>query len=122
MFYTKRYHSTPVRFLQSLFIQTPLTLWYRFIEPLLYFWAKDSFVNSTSLSLVQLANIWNQAQIGLATQQFPMNTSGGALHAPDTRALDVAPKNVAVIAVPDWSIADLVKIDPAWAGHAVPAG
>ena len=122
MFYTKGYHSTPVRFLQSLFIQTPLTLWYRFIEPLLYFWAKDSFVNSTSLPLVQLASIWSQAQIGLATQQFPMNTSGGALHAPDTRALDVAPKNVAVIAVPDWSVADLVKINPAWAGHTVPTG
>jgi len=50
-----------------------------------------------------------------------MNTTGGALHPADPRALTVQPKNVAVISVPDWSIADLCEINPAWAGHAVPS-
>jgi hypothetical protein len=122
LFYTKNYHSAPVRFLQSLFIQTPISLWYRLLAPCLYFWKNTTFDNDTALTDSQLLSIWVIAQQGLATQQIPMNTSGGALHAPDPRALGVQPKNIAVISVPDWSPADLAKIDPAWAGHAVPTG
>lgn len=58
MFYTKNYHSAPVRFLQSLFIQTPITLWYRFLAPFLYFWKNTEFDNSTALTNATLLSIW----------------------------------------------------------------
>jgi hypothetical protein len=40
---------------------------------------------------------------------------------PDPRALTVAPKNVTVVAVPDWPITDLMKIDPAWSKDTDPS-
>jgi hypothetical protein len=121
LFYTKGYHNAFVRFLQSFFINTPLTVWFRWLS-LIKFWQKDTFINYTSLSNAQLQTIWNQAAQGLATQQIPLNTTGGELQPPDPKALTVQPENVSVISFPDWSVADLVKIDPAWANHAVPTG
>jgi hypothetical protein len=122
LFYTDHYHNAFVRFLQSFFVNMPLTVWFRWLSLAFYFWQNDTFVNYTALSNAQLQSIWSNAAQQLATQQIPLNTSGGDLQPPDPRALNVLPKNVAVISMPDWSVADLVKIDPAWAGHAVPTG
>jgi hypothetical protein len=121
LFYTKHYHNVVVRTLQSIFINTPLVVWFRWLS-LAMFWKKDTFVNYTPLTYVQLMSIWSTAQQGLATQQIPLSTNGTNLQPPDKRALTVQPENVSVIAMPDWSVADLVKIDPAWAGHATPTG
>jgi hypothetical protein len=121
LYYTERYHSGPVRFLQSLFVNMPLTVWFRFLNRLC-FWQNGTFINYTGLTDAQLLTIWNVAAQDLATQQIPISTNGTNLHPPDSRALTVVPKNVAVISMPDWSMSDLVKINPAWAGHAVPTG
>jgi hypothetical protein len=121
-FYLKKYHSAPVRFLQSFFVQTPATLWFRLLAPLALFWQKETFINNTSLTLIELMAIWSTAQQGLATQKIPTNTIGSGLVPPDPRALTVLPKNVTVNAVPDWDLTDLIKVDLAWAGHAVPTG
>jgi hypothetical protein len=120
-FYLKGYHSAPVRFLQSFFVQTPATVWYRFLS-LALFWQKTTFVNNTSLALIDLMKIWSTAQQGLATQQIPLNTQGGSLVPADARALTVQPENVTVTVVPDWDLTDLIKVNAAWAGHAVPTG
>lgn len=120
LFYTERYHNSFVRFLQSFFINMPLTVWFRFISRL-FFWQKATFINDTALTTEQLSQIWSQVQQNTATQPIQQTTGAGATHA-DPRALTVEPENLTVVAVPDWSVADLVKIDPAWAGHAVPTG
>jgi len=121
LFYTKGYHNSFVRFLQSFFINMPLTVWFRWLS-LAMFWKKDTFVNYSSLTYVQLMGIWSTAQQGLATQQIPISTDGTNLHPPDPRALTVQPENVSVISMPDWSIADLEKIDPAWSKDKDPSG
>src|ERR1700722_17104024 len=102
-FYLKGYHSAPVRFLQSFFVQTPATVWYRSLS-LALFWQKTTFVNNTSLALIDLMKIWSTAQQGLATQQIPLNTQGGSLVPADARALTVQPENVTVTVVPDWDL------------------
>lgn len=122
LFYTQKYHSAFVRFLHDFFIQTPMIVWFRFLAPVLTFWQNDTFVNYTALTDAQLLAIWNTAAQGLATQQIPLSTNGTNLQPADPKAMTIQPKNVAVISMPDWSVADLVKIDPAWAGHAVPTG
>jgi hypothetical protein len=122
LFYTKGYHGTFVRFLQSFFINMPLTLWFRWVSLVVYFWQNDTFVNYSSLTDQQLLSIWAAAAQQLATQQINLSATGSILKSPDPRALTVQPKNVAVISVPDWSVADLVEIDASWAKHAVPTG
>ncbi len=122
LFYTKGYHNAFVRFLHDFFIQTPLIVWFRFLAPVLAFWQKDTLVNYTPLTYVQLMSIWSTAQQGLATQQIPISTNGTNLQPPDKRALTVQPENVAVISMPDWKISDLEKIDPAWAKDKDPSG
>lgn len=121
LFYTERYHNSFVRFLQSFFINMPLTVWFRFISRL-FFWQKATFINDTALTTEQLSQIWSQVQQNTATQPIQQTTGAGATWPADPRALTVEPENLTVVAVPDWSVADLVKIDPAWAGHAVPTG
>lgn len=122
LFYTEKYHNSVVRFLHDFFIQTPLTVWFRFLAPVLTFWQNETFVNYTALTDVQLLAIWNTAAQGLATQQIPISTNGTNLHPADPRALTVKPENVAVISMPDWTIADLEKIDPAWSKDKDPSG
>jgi hypothetical protein len=121
LFYTKGYHGSFVRFLQSFFVNMPLTVWFRWLS-LAMFWESNTFVNYTALSDAQLLSIWNAAAQQLATQQIPISTNGTNLHPPDPRALTVQPKNVAVISMPDWTIADLEKIDPAWSKDKDPSG
>lgn len=121
LYYTTRYHNAFVRFLHSFFIQTPLTVYFRFIA-LLFFWQNARFVNHTAVSDQVLEDYWKKAAQGLATQQIPISTNGSNLHPADPRALTVQPKNVTVVAVPDWSIADLMKIDPAWSKDKNPSG
>jgi len=120
-FYTKGYHSLFVRMLHSFFVQTPLIVWFRFIS-VLFFWQKATFINDSGLTDEQLSQIWTQVQQQTATQPIQQTTGAGATWPADPRALTLEPKNLTVVAVPDWSVADLVKIDPAWAGHAVPTG
>jgi hypothetical protein len=122
LYYTKKYHNAFVRFLHDFFIQTPLIVWFRFLAPVLTFWQNGTFINYTPLTYVQLMGIWSTAQQGLATQQIPISTNGTNLHPPDPRALTVQPENVSVISMPDWSIADLEKIDPAWSKDKDPSG
>jgi hypothetical protein len=122
LFYTKGYHAAFVRFLHSFFVQMPLMVWFRFASPRLLFWRNKPFWNHTGLTDAQLQSIWNAAAQQLATQPIPLSTNGTNLLPPSPKALAVAPENVAVMSMPDWSVADLAKIDPAWAGHAVPTG
>lgn len=113
LYYTKHYQNAFIRLLHSFFVQMPLTIWFRFIS-LLFVWQNATFVNDSGLSDAQLMDIWNTAAQQLATQQIPISTNGSNLHPPDPKALAVKPKNLTVVAVDDWSIADLIKIDPAW--------
>jgi hypothetical protein len=63
-----------------------------------------------------------QAQQGLATAPFPLNDTGGEMHAADPRALAVQPKNLTVISVDDVPIATLAKyIDLAWEKNTDPS-
>jgi hypothetical protein len=118
--YVGGYENMLVRFLRSFFVQMPLTLWFRFITA--YVPSSATFVNCTNVSDAVLAQQWLAAQQGLATAPFPQNDSGGNMHAADPRALTVHPEHVTVVSVPDVPIADLVKIDPAWAKDKDPSG
>jgi hypothetical protein len=121
LYYTKGYHNAFVRFLHSFFIQMPLTIWFRFIS-VLFFWQRATFVNFSGLSDQQLADIWKQVQQTTATQPIQQGTGAGATWPADPRALTLQPKNLAVVAVPDWKITDLEKIDPAWSKDKDPSG
>lgn len=114
LFYTKGYHNPLVRFLHSFFIQMPLIVWFRFIS-LLFFWQNKQFVNYSGLTDAQLMDIWKKVQNTTATQPFQ---TGDGTKPGDPRALQLQPKNLTVVAVPDWSIPDLEKIDPAWSKDA----
>jgi|ERR1017187_3411309 hypothetical protein len=118
--YVGGYENTFMRFLRSFFVQMPLTLWFRFITA--YWPSSTAFINYTSVSDAVLAQQWALAQHSLATAPFPQNYSGGNMHAADPRALTVQPEHVTVVSVPDVPIADLVKIDPAWAKDKDPSG
>src|SRR5271166_1806187 len=122
LFYTTKYHNTFVRFLQSFFINTPLTVWFRFLAPVLTFWQNETLINDTALTDAQLLAIWNTAAQGLATQQIPISTNGTNLQPADPRALTIKPENLTVVSMPDWTIADLEKIDPAWSKDKDPSG
>lgn len=120
LFYTKGYHNTAVRFLHSFFIQMPLIIWFRFIS-LLFVWQNAGFINNSGLSDEQLTSIWNAAAQELATKPIPISTNGTNLHPADPKALTIKPKNLTVTEVPDWTIADLIKIDPLWARDSNPS-
>ena len=108
--YIGGYHNVVLRVLYSMFISMPIELWCRTVGRLLpsYTWA-----NYTSLTDTQLATAWAQAQQALATGNWSASAEGGK-GTPLPAALTVMPENVAVVSVPDWSIADLMKYDSNW--------
>jgi hypothetical protein len=120
LFYTSRYHNPAVRFLHSFFIQMPLIVWFRFVSLLIP--SNKRFVNYTAVSDQVLEDTWKKAQQELGTKEFTLSAYGPKPHPADPRALTLEPKNVAVIAVPDWALAELSKINPAWAKHHEPSG
>jgi hypothetical protein len=80
-----------------------------------------SFDNQTNggATEAQLQALWQHAQQELATQQISLNpvavlVNGGALQtiAPDSRATSVQPQCVAVISVPDLTVAQLQAENP----------
>jgi hypothetical protein len=80
-----------------------------------------SFDNQTNgvATNFQLQTIWQEAQQDLATQPIPLNPvaalmNGATLQtiAQDTRAEGVLPKCIAVIAVPDLTVAQLQAENP----------
>lgn len=120
LFYTKKYHNPLMRFLHSFFIQMPLILWFRFFS--LVIPQNKRFVNHTAVSDQVLEDMWKRCATELATKPFPLSWSGGGMHPADPKALTIQPKNVAVVAVPDWSLDDLAKIDMAWHKHTGASG
>jgi len=122
LFYTKGYHNSFVRLLHSFFVQMPLTVWFQFLSPALLFWKNDRFVNYTAASNQVLEDTWKKAQQDIGASMFTLSAYGNVPHPPDPRALTLEPKNITVVAVPDWEISDLVKIDPAWAIDKDPSG
>jgi hypothetical protein len=116
------YQNAFMRFVYSLFIQTPLKLWFRFLS--LAIPSDALFVNYTGLPFSTLSNAWMDAQTNLATQSFPLSelSTGIGNHAPDPRAKTVLPSNVAVISCPDEPIANLIKVNPAWSKDKDPSG
>jgi hypothetical protein len=120
LYVMEKYHGTFVRFLNSFFVHAPLEVWFRFITA--YWPTSADFVNYSDVSDAELQQQWALAQQGLATAPFPLNDAGGDMQKADARALLVKPKHVTVISVPDVSIADLMKIDAAWAKDKDPSG
>jgi hypothetical protein len=118
--YCPGYQNVFIRALYSFFITLPEQLWMRWL--CLVIPSSKTLINKTGVTDAVLMASWASAQQGLATAPFPLNDSGGQIHPADPRALTVQPKNLTVVSVPDWSPTDLAKIDPAWAGHAVPTG
>jgi len=119
--YWPGYQSKFVRFLYSFFIQMPEQVWMRFLSVLIP--SSKGIINKTGYPDAVLASAWTQAQQGLATAPFPLDTAGGDLHPADPRALTVQPKNLTVVSVDDVPIATLVKyIDPAWSQKKDPSG
>ena len=114
------YHNMFLRFLHSLLIELPAKLWMRWIS--LAIPSSAQFINHTGVSDAVLMDAWKQAQTRLGTQSFPNSGYGPADHAADPRALNVQPSNVTVISVPDTTISDLVKVDPAWGKDKDPSG
>ena len=119
--YVRPYQNTFLRFLYSFFVRMPLELWFRWVS--LVIPGSNTFVNYTSLSSTQLADLWLAAQQGIAASPFPATSATSSLtHAPDPRALTVKPQNVSVIAVPDERIANLVKVNTLWSFYKDPSG
>ena len=118
--YVKSISNRFLRFLYAFFVQMPLEIYWRYLTA--YIPSGATWINYTSVPDSVLLQQWTLAQQGLATAQFPMTYSGGPMHAPDSRALTVQPKHVTVVSVPDVSIADLTKLDPAWSKDKDPSG
>ena len=111
--YVTNYHGTFVRLLYSVFVQSPMDIWFRWLSRLLPSRSVDN----------EFMPEWQQAQQHLATSAFPATAgSSGPNHPPDPRALSVKPENVTVIPVPDTPISDLVKIDSLWGKVKDPSG
>ena len=120
MGYVAGYHNSVLRLLQSVFVQLPLEIWFRFITA--YVPSSTTFVNYSSATTAELSHAWATAQQQLATSPFPMSAAGGNNHPADPRALTVQPEHVTVVSVPDVPISDLTKIDPAWSKDKDPSG
>jgi hypothetical protein len=114
------YTSLFSRFLHSFFVEMPAEVWMRWLSLVIPTSAK--FINCTSVSDAVLMDAWKQAQTNLGTKSFPSDAYNGAPHPADPRALNVQPTHVTVVSVPDTSIADLVKVDPAWGKDKNPSG
>ena len=98
--YIRPYTNVFSRFLYSLFVLMPVTLWLRFfalVEPGIH----ETFVNKTNLTNMDLNLAWMEAQDFIATNSFPLSYDGGPLHAPDLKARTITPENVTIIACPD---------------------
>lgn len=108
------------RILHSILIEVPAQVWMRVL--CLAIPSNKQFLNYTNVSDAVLLDAWKAAQLNLANNPFPQNTHGGDLHKGDARALTVQPRNVAVVSVPDTTIADLTKTDPTWADGKDPSG
>jgi hypothetical protein len=108
--YIGPYLPAGIRVLWSMFISLPIELWCRTIGRLMpsYTWA-----NYTSVPDITLVSCWLKAQQNIAAGNWSTTAGGGAGH-PMPQALLMTPTNVAVIPVPDWSIADLMKYDSNW--------
>lgn len=119
LLYIRPYQNAAWRIAYS-FLTLPLMLWFRWLS--LVTPSSKTFINFTALSDSDLQACWLTAQTDLATAPFPTTDMGAPMHAPDARALTVQPANVAVIACPDEPIANLVKIDAAWAKDQNPSG
>jgi hypothetical protein len=113
MSYSKYISNSFLRFLYSFFVQMPITIWFRFLTA---YWPTGSsqFVNDTSISDSVLMQQWTLAQQGLATAPFPLDYSGGSVHAADPRVLDIKPQHVTVVSVPDIPVATLASFDKNW--------
>jgi len=89
-----------LRFLYSFFVQMPLQIYWRFLTA--YVPSSAAWVNYSGVSDEVLNEQWTLAQQGLISAPFPMTCSaGGPMHAPEPKALTVAPKHVTVVSVPD---------------------
>ncbi len=118
--YVKFISNKFLRFLYNFFVQMPLEIYWRFITA--YVPTSATFINATSVPDSVLQAQWALAQQGLACAPFPQNDAGSDMHAADPRALNVQPKHVTVVSVPDVSIADLSQLDPAWGKDKDPSG
>lgn len=110
-FYVAGYHNVFLRTLYSMFISLPMELlWFQSFARLTpsYTWA-----NYTTLTDTQLLTQWQSAQQAIASGNW-ITAIGGPNGKPDARALTVQPSNVAVVPVPDWTVADLMKFDSNW--------
>jgi len=110
--YVKFISNKFLRFLYSFFVQMPLEIYWRFLTA--YVPSNATFINCTNIPDSVLQAQWTLAQQGLACAPFPLDCSGGPLHAPDPRALNVQPKHVTVVSVPDIPVADLASFDSNW--------
>ncbi len=119
-FISGKFHSPFVRALHSFFLDMPAEVCMRWLS--LVIPSSKQFTNHTGVSDAVLMDAWKQAQQHLGTQKFPSSAYGPADHAPDSRALTIQPSNVTVVSVPDTTIADLVKVDPAWGKRTDPSG
>lgn len=111
--YVAHYQGVFGRFLHSLFIQTPLTLWFKYLS-----WPLPQ---KDSLNAAETA-IFLTAVHSLATAPFTMSAYGNVPHAADPRATTVSHEGIVVISVPDEPVANLVKVNPAWGTHKDPSG
>ncbi len=109
-FYVKAISNKILRFLYSFFVQMPLEIYWRFLTA--YIPTSATFVNYTSVPDSVLLQQWNLAQKGLATAPFPMTyDTGSNTHAPIPAALNVSPKHVTVVSVPDITPGAIVTPD-----------
>src|SRR5258708_167134 len=115
------YQGKFARLLHSIFIEIPAQVWFRFLSLLIP--SSAQFINYTNVSDAVLMDAWKQAQKHLSTVPFPTSGQGTAgNHPPDPRALNVKPKNVTAISVPDTKVSDLIKDWSAWSENKDPSG
>src|SRR5258708_2254609 len=115
------YRSKFFRILHSFFVEIPAQIWFRFLSLLIP--SSAQFINRTNVSDAVLMDAWKQAQRHLSTSPFPMSGQGTAgSHQPDPRALNMQPKHVTVVSVPDTKVSDLVKVWSAWSENKNPSG
>jgi hypothetical protein len=111
--YVPSYKNAFSRFLYSFFIQMPLTLWFKYI----------SYPLPQNVLEADYDVLWAKARGAIATAPFPTTSSANSpMHAADPRALSLQAVGVTVISVPDEPIANLVKVNPAWAKDKDPSG
>lgn len=111
MFVT-HYENWFLRILYSVFVQTPMLVWFRFL----------SYPLPQNVLDARYMAAWTEAQQSLATAAFTVSAYGNVPRAADKRALTVLPHGVTVIPCPDDMIANLIKVNPAWQKDKDPSG